>query len=75
MAATSVLMLCFEANLYAMVSLDLIRPDEYQRLFKVADKGTVLGMLNQNMKRYVDSLRQVVDLNTKFYTWMFGIQA
>lgn len=45
------------------------------KLFRVDTKQKVLEKLNVNLKRYMENLRQVVDLNTKFYTWMFGIQA
>lgn len=45
------------------------------KLFRVDTKEKVLEKLNVNLKRYMENLRQVVDLNTKFYTWMFGIQA
>lgn len=68
-------MLCLVSNLYAFVSLELIKPEEYMKLFGVAEKEAVLKKLHDNIGEYIRHLRKVVDLNTKFYTWIFGIQA
>lgn len=71
---TSVIMLCLESNLYSFVSLDLIKPEECLKLFGTADKAATLNKLNSDINGYIEHLRKVVDLNTKFYTWMFAIQ-
>jgi hypothetical protein len=70
-----ILMLSLESSLYCLVSLGLIKPDECQRLFGVSVQDQVLEQLNKKIKTLMKEIKEVVQLNTKFCTWMFGIQS
>jgi hypothetical protein len=73
--ASKVLILCLESSLYCFVSLGLIKPDECQKLFGTNVQEQVLQKINKRIKELVTSLKEVVNLTSKFCTWVFGIQA
>lgn len=68
-------MYCFESILYSLVSIDVIKPTDYQPIFGMTQKKAILAKLNEKLKQYIKDLKQVVDLNNRFYTWIFGIQS